>query len=193
MITDPHQIKSATENNGDLSRENPDIRFSYSVEEANEFVESFNDRYGIPKEYAELHAVDGMDAIERLIKDKGLSERDAKELRENFNDSDAGGCALEGTNIIAIFTNKPFVRRHLMQIIPHELAHVAYERLEREEHNRFINALLNWFRSTPDGNKFIEELHKETDSKDWATETMAYFVGFEVEKNNWEKFFLWRN
>ena len=58
---------------------------------------------------------------------------------------------------------------------------------KRDEHNRFINALLNWFRSTPKGYEFIEELHKDTDSKDWATETMAYFVGFEVENNNWEK------
>ena len=74
-----------------------------------------------------------------------------------------------------------------MQIISHELTHVAYERLKRDEHNRFINALLNWFRSTPEGDEFIEELHKDTDSKDWATEAMAYFVGFEVENNNWEK------
>ena len=52
-----------------------------------------------------------------------------------------------------------------MQIISHELTHVAFERLKRDEHNRFINALLNWFRSTPEGDEFIEELHKDTDSK----------------------------
>lgn len=162
----------------------------YNQQRANDIVRDFPHSHAVKEGFAAFCAVDSEDALEQAIADNHLTDEEAEDLREKYNDPGTLGCALrEGKNLIAIFTHKLKSLKDLEEVNSHETMHIAYGQLGREEHNRFNNAILNWFRSKSWGNKFIDALQAEHDPKDWADETMAYFVGHAVKKHGWKKFF----
>lgn len=162
----------------------------YNQQRANDIVRNFPHSHAVKEGFAAFCAVDSEDALEQAIADNHLTDEEAEDLREKYNDPGTLGCALrEGKDLIAIFTHKLKSLKDLEEVNSHETMHIAYGQLGREEHNRFNNAILNWFRSKSWGNKFIDALQAEHDPKDWADETMAYFVGHAVKKHGWKKFF----
>lgn len=162
----------------------------YNQQRANDIVRDFPHSHAVKEGFAAFCAVDSEDALEQAIADNHLTDEEAEDLREKYNDPGTLGCALrEGKDLIAIFTHKLKSLKDLEEANAHETMHIAYGQLGREEHNKFNNAILNWFRSKSWGNKFIDALQAEHDPKDWADETMAYFVGHAVKKHGWKKFF----
>ena len=162
----------------------------YTIQRANEIVIDFPKSHAVKEGFATFRAVDSEDVLEQVIAEKHLTDEEAEDFREKYNDPGTLGCALrEGKDLIAIFTHKLKAIKDLEEANAHEAMHIAYGQLGREEHNRFNNAILNWFRSKSWGNKFIDALQAEHDTKDWADETMAYFVGHAVKKHGWKKFF----
>ncbi len=162
----------------------------YNQQRANDIVRDFPHSHAVKEGFAAFCAVDSEDALEQAIADNHLTDEEAEDLREKYNDPGTLGCALrEGKDLIAIFTHKLKSLKDLEEVNSHETMHIAYGQLGREEHNRFNNAILNWFRSKSWGNKFIDALQAEHAPKDWADETMAYFVSHAVKKHGWKKFF----
>ena len=159
-----------------------------NVEEANKYVEDLPRQWNIPKDFATYHALGSKTALEDFISRASLSKEDADVLRENYYDDDVLGCGSPDKDMVILFTEKFKSKKVLANIAAHETFHVAYKYLGRDEHNRFNNAILNWFRSQSWGDKFVEALHQSYDTSKWATETMAYFVGHEVGKYGWDKF-----
>lgn len=159
-----------------------------SVAETNKIVEDLPQLWGVRKDFGTYHTIDSEEALENLISRTGLSKKDAEELRDAYYDKDVPGCGSPEREMVILFTEKFTSKAQLANIASHETFHVAYKYLERGEHNRFNNAILEWFRAQSWGDKFIEALHQSYDPSTWATETMAYFVGHEVEKHGWDKF-----
>ena len=169
----------------------PEVKYGdtfRNVEEANKYVEDLPRQWNIPKDFATYHALGSKTALEDFISRASLSKEDADVLRENYYDDDVLGCGSPDKDMVILFTEKFKSKKVLANIAAHETFHVAYKYLGRDEHNRFNNAILNWFRSQPWGDKFVEALHQSYDTSKWATETMAYFVGHEVGKYGWDKF-----
>lgn len=169
----------------------PEVKYGdtfRNVEEANKYVEDLPRQWNIPKDFATYHALGSKTALEDFISRASLSKEDADVLRENYYDDDVLGCGSPDRDMVILFTEKFKSKKVLANIAAHETFHVAYKYLGRDEHNRFNNAILNWFRSQSWGDKFVEALHQSYDTSKWATETMAYFVGHEVGKYGWDKF-----
>ena len=159
------------------------------IAQANEKVNTFKERYNIREDIADIRPIDGEDALNRAISEQSLNKNEAKELRAKFDNPESIAVANAEKGFVYVFTHKIKDLNEVDLSTLHELVHIAYPQLSQDEIRRFTNAIVRYYRSYPKGDKFINKLHASYDSKDWATETMAYFIEKRVKKHGWEKLF----
>lgn len=159
------------------------------IAQSNEKVRTFKERYNIREEVADIRPIDREEALERAIIEQGLNEDEAEELREKFDNPESIAVANPSKGFVYVFTHRIKDQNEVDLSTLHELVHIAYAQLSQDEIIRFTNAIVRRYRSYPKGDKFINKLHDSYNPKDWATETMAYFLEKRVKQYGWQKVF----